>query len=659
MGALMTSSASPGSISNRPTNVQAERSAPIAHLPGLDGVRGLAVIGVLLFHGGFVWAKGGFLGVSTFFTLSGFLITNLLVREFEGSSSLDLVRFWGRRLRRLMPAALAAIALIGLVWWRIGTPEQLGSLRFDMLSSLGYVANWRLWTSGISYGSLFSQPTPFQHFWSLAIEEQFYLVFPIVVLACMRIGSRRLLTWVCAICAVISITLMWLQRSDFDRIYYGTDTRVAELLFGVMLALWWSQRDRSAAKRSSSQRIWDVVGVAALIGILAAWYTTDEMSPKLAMGGLPVYAALSTILIYTATRPGLVSRLFSNSVLRWAGLLSYGLYLYHWPIFLVLSDDRTGLSTTPLFVLRMAVTIGLSVLSYFFLEMPIRRRTFLTTSRSAATAAFAGTFAVVLCAFVVTQHTPKSSVPYANMEVGQLGHVLVDLNPKESARPNGATPATVWIIGDSGGLDASPALAAAMEATGSTRFIFGSGPGFGLTVGIDWRKDFQEVIERDRPDVAVFMAGGWDAKFLIKNGKAEYETIVDEAISLLTDNGVKVLLLPILPGGRFDVSTTNQIFAEVAARHPGMVDNPSIDSAFAAPDGSIPRYWIDEKGTVHLLRKADGWHLCQEGARNLASLIVERLTELGWSTPVIGDWEDGSWQQAFQFDDPVGACDGI
>jgi len=655
----MTVSASPGSNAIEASSVRAERSAPIAHLPGLDGVRGLAVIGVLLFHGGFVWAKGGFLGVSTFFTLSGFLITNLLVREFEGSSSLNLFRFWGRRLRRLMPAALAAIALIGLVWWRVGTPEQLGSLRIDMLSSLGYVANWRLWTSGVSYGSLFSQPTPFQHFWSLAIEEQFYLVFPLIVLACMRIGGRRLLTWVCAVAAIASIALMWLQRADFDRIYYGTDTRVAELLFGVLLALWWSRRDRITTNRTSAQPAWDIVGVAATIGILGAWFTVNEMSPKLAMGGFPIYAALSTLLIYTATRPGLVSRIFSNSALRWAGLLSYGLYLYHWPIFLFLSQDRTGLSTAPLFILRMAVTLGLSLLSYFFLEMPIRRRTLLATTRSATTAGFAGVTIVALCAFAVTLHTPKSSVPYANMKVTGFGHTLAELNPTKRPKPSTTEPSTVWIIGDSGGMDLSPALAAAMEATGSTRFVFGAGPGFGLTVGIDWRKDFREEIERDHPDVAVVMVGGWDTKFLIKNGKAEYEKVVDEMISLLTDNGIKVLLLPIMPGGKFDVTTTNKIFAEVAARHPGMVDNPSVDSALTAPDGSTPRYWIDTDGTVHLLRKADGWHLCQEGARNLASLIVTRLTELGWSTPVISEWEDGAWQQAFQYNDPVGVCDGI
>src|SRR4051794_29047202 len=148
------------------------------HLPGLDGLRGLAVIGVLLFHGGFAWAEGGFLGVSTFFTLSGFLITNLLVREYDRSSAIALGQFWVRRFRRLLPAALIAIAMIGLLWWRLGSPEQLADLRGDMLAAIAYVANWRFYSAGTSYADLFSAPSPLQHFWSLAIEEQFYLFFP-------------------------------------------------------------------------------------------------------------------------------------------------------------------------------------------------------------------------------------------------------------------------------------------------------------------------------------------------------------------------------------------------------------------------------------------------------------------------------------------------
>jgi len=635
------------------------RSAALPHLPALDGVRGLAVVGVLLFHGGFTWAKGGFLGVSTFFTLSGFLITNLLVREFEGSQSIDLWRFWGRRLRRLMPAALAAIAMIGIVWWRIGSPEQLASIRGDMLSSLGYVANWRLWTSGVSYGDLFSDPTPFQHFWSLAIEEQFYLVFPIVALVLMRFGGRRLLAGACFAVAALSMALMWLQRSDFDRVYYGTDTRVAELLFGVLLALWWSSRSRTTSEPTNRETYFDLLGVGALLAILAAWFTVGEASPGLAQGGLPVYAALSTVAIYVGTRAGRFSKLFSTAGMRWAGLLSYGLYLYHWPVFLVLSEYRTGLSLAPLFVLRMAVTIAIALVSYFILEMPVRRGTLFRTTKTAGSAALAGVGGVVACAFLISLHPPMSSVPYANMSLDQIGNRLESLNPTVTQGAAAPPAPTVWIIGDSGGMDVSPALAAAMEASGASDFVFGAGPGFGLSTGVDWRTDWSNAISEFRPDLVVMMFGSWDLPFIRENGEAAYADLVDDAVSLLVDNGIRVMLLPVMPGGKLDVSAIDRVFATVAARHPGMVDNPSITSAFTAPDGSTPRYWVGDDGTVHLLRKTDDWHLCQEGAANLTDVIVNRAVSLGWSTPTVTDWKSGPWRQAWQFDDPVGVCDGI
>ena len=643
-----------------PETVFSERSAPLPHLPALDGIRGLAVIGVLLFHGGFTWAKGGFLGVSTFFTLSGFLITNLLVREFEGSHSIDLLRFWARRLRRLMPAALAAIGLIGLIWWRIGSAEQLASLRGDMLSSLGYVANWRLWTTDVSYGSLFSEPTPFQHFWSLAIEEQFYVIFPIVALVLLRMGGRRLLTVACGVVAAVSITLMWLQRSDFDRVYYGTDTRVAELLFGVLLAIWWSGRARNTTTPTRNEPMFDFIGIAAVVAVLTAWFTTSETSAGLAKGGFPAYAVLSTIVIYAGTRAGIFSRIFATSGMRWAGLLSYGLYLYHWPVFLVLSEERTGLALAPLFIVRMMATIAIALLSYFFLEMPVRRGTLFETSRRAGSAALAGIAAVTVLAFAVTLQTPTSTVPYANMRVDQIGNQLEQLAPESPVDFSSAPPSRLWIIGDSGAMDASPALAAAAEATGATSIVFGAGPGFGLTTVANWRSDWPQTISDVEPNLAIMLFGGWDLNFVEANGEAAYETIVDEAVTLLTSKGIRVMLLPVMPGGRKDASAIDRVFANVAARHPEMVTNPSIAAAFTAPDGSTPRYWVGEDGTVHLLRKKDNWHLCQEGAANLTELVLEHAERLGWApSPNNSDWKGGAWRQAWQFNEPPGVCDGI
>jgi peptidoglycan/LPS O-acetylase OafA/YrhL len=517
-----------------------------------------------------------------------------------------------------------------------------------------------LWTTDVSYGSLFSEPTPFQHFWSLAIEEQFYVIFPIVALVLLGIGGRRLLAVVCGAIAAGSIALMWLQRSDFDRVYYGTDTRVAELLFGVLLALWWSGRARNTTTRTHNEPLFDFIGIAAVTAVLTAWFTIGEASDGLAKGGFPAYAALSTIAIYVGTRAGLFSRIFATSGMRWAGLLSYGLYLYHWPVFLVLSEERTGLALAPLFIVRMMATLAIALLSYFFLEMPVRRGTLFATSRKAGSAALAAIAGVVVLAFAFTLQTPTSTVPYANMRVDQLGSRLEQLLPQSAYDANSPPPPRLWILGDSGAMDASPALAAAAEATGASSIVFGAGPGFGLTNGFDWRPDWSNTISEFKPNLAILLFGGWDLAFIRESGEVAYEAVVEEAITLLTSNGIHVMLLPVLPGAREDASAVDRVFANVAARHSGMVTNPSIAAALTAPDGSTPRYWVDEDGTLHLLRKKDNWHLCQEGAANLTNLVFAHAERLGWApTPTNSDWKGGPWRQAWQFNDPPGACDGI
>jgi hypothetical protein len=452
---------------------------------------------------------------------------------------------------------------------------------------------------------------------------------------------------------------MWLQRADFDRIYYGTDTRVAELLFGVLLAIWWSGRERNTTSRSRREPLFDVAALLAFAAILVAWHSVNEASPQLAKGGFPLYAVMSTILIYVCTRAGWTSRLMSNTFLRWAGLTSYGLYLYHWPVFILLSPERTGISLAPLFVIRMAVTIALALASYYLLEMPVRRGTLFKTTKTAGTAALLGIFSVALCAFAVTLDPPKSTIPYANMKVSDIGIRTETLTPTKTPS-TGQPAAKVWIIGDSGAMDVTPALAAAMEATGATQFTFGAGPGFGLTTVANWRSDWTQTISDDQPNLAIMMFGGWDLNFVTANSEAAYETVVDEAVTLLTSNGIRVMLLPVMPGGRKDASAIDRVFANVAARHPDMVTNPSITDAFTAPDGSTPRYWIGDDGTVHLLRKKDNWHLCQEGAANLTDLVLAHAERLGWApAPTNSDWKGGPWRQAWQFNDPPGVCDGI
>jgi peptidoglycan/LPS O-acetylase OafA/YrhL/lysophospholipase L1-like esterase len=651
------------------------------HLPGLDGLRGLAVIGVLLFHGGFTWARGGYLGVSTFFTLSGFLITNLLVREFDVRGTIALGRFWVRRFRRLLPAALVAIGVVGLVWWRVGSPEQLADLRGDMLGSLAYMANWRFLTAGTSYADLFSAPSPLQHFWSLAIEEQFYLFFPPIAWGLMKVGGRRLLTAALVVGLVASVGIELALHHQFDRVYYGTDTRAAELLFGCLLAVWWSGRRGPAASatteaqavgatdleaRASLDRtvtaIADVAGAVALAAMFWAWWRVPQSSSRLVDGGLPLYAMCTTVIIYAATRGGLVSRALSIPALRWAGLISYGLYLYHWPIFLLLDEDRTGLSTLPLFVVRMAVTIAIAVASYFLLEQPIRRGTMIRTGRQLLVAGVAGALVVATTAFLVTLDPPRSTIAFGNAEIGDVDPSVVTTPPSggSTVAPTAQTASTVMILGDSGMVSMMPGLTAALQSTGTSSVIEAAGPGFGLSGPFSWREDWAQTIADQDPDVVVMMLGGWDGKFVRENGVDAYRAIVDEAVGVLTAGGAKILWLPVMPGGKStppEMVPVNEVFAELPARYPGVVANPTVGGVLADANGEYPKYLQNDDGSWLVLRGADGWHLCQDGAERMSQAIVDALVQMGWSSPATPGWQTGSWRQLAQYDDPPGSCD--
>lgn len=383
----------------------------LAHIPALDGLRGLAVAGVLLFHGGFGWAAGGFLGVSTFFTLSGFLITSLLLVERESTGGVDLLRFWSRRLRRLLPAALLCLAGIAVYGVLLAEGHQAERLSGDALSALGYVANWRFVIGDHSYAALFSDPSPVQHFWSLAIEEQFYLLYPIVAAGALALvgGSRRRYAVLLGALAVASSALMWVlytPGTDPSRVYYGTDTRAAELLIGALLATFVAGRPGPSSL--GARRTLATAGALGLAALVAAWLALDQADALLYRGGLPVHALLTAVVIAAVTQPGPATRVLSLRPLCALGLVSYGAYLYHWPIFLWLSPDRTGLDGAALFAVRLATTVALAVLSYRYVEVPIRRGRRLTGWRPALLAPLgAATVAVALVASPMGTDAPR------------------------------------------------------------------------------------------------------------------------------------------------------------------------------------------------------------------------------------------------------------
>ncbi len=643
-------------------NAEARAATRLTHLPGLDGLRGLAVIGVLLFHGGFTTFKGGFLGVSIFFTLSGFLITSLLLREHQAHGTISLRAFWARRFRRLMPAALAGLLVACAYGAVFASPEQLVTLRTDVLAALAYVANWRFVLADKRYADLFAAPSPVQHFWSLAIEEQFYVVYPVLVYGCLRLGGRRALTAVLGALAVVSVVLSFALSGNFDRVYYGTDTRAFELLVGALFALWWSAPEAGGPVRLP-RPVREALGVAALAASLAAWTIVDQTASYLPKGGFAVQACVTAALLVAVTSPTFVARALGWSPLRAVGLVSYGLYVYHWPVFLALDAERTGLGKYPLFGVRMLVTVAAALASYVLIEQPIRRGR-VWRAPALRLAAPGAVLAVLIAAVVVTWDPPASTVAYANANPDAFTPRVVVISPPAGAPTTTAgaidtppAPRSIVILGDSSMSDLQPALGAAYVATGTTRVVYAASPGFGLTRDIDWRTQWTRLVDENRPDLVFVMIGGWDIPWMAKNGVPAYAAVVDEAIGVLTAKGAKVQWLAMLPGGATADRPVDPVYEAAAARHPGSVGYVDPERVLRTGAGQVYARVLDEGGVRLLVRKPDSWHLCPAGAIRVTGAIMAHVAAVGWAAPAVGGWEQGTWRNEEAYRDPVGGCD--
>jgi peptidoglycan/LPS O-acetylase OafA/YrhL len=375
-------------------------------MPGLDGLRALAVIAVLLYHAGISWLPGGFLGVEVFFVLSGYLITALLLAEWRTKGSVDVKAFWMRRARRLLPA-LYLLIVATLAYAVVFLPGEVAGLRNDALAAFGYVTNWYLVLGHESYFEAVGRPSLLKHLWSLAVEEQFYLVWPLVFWLGVSFGATRWRTrrvlMVALGGAAISVALMaalFVPGADPSRLYYGTDTRAAGLLIGAALAIVWTPELRQTRSRGRScptvrgfkrdraqgrfQRRWrwtvptllDALGLAALGTLIFLCLRLGEFDAPLYRGGLAAVslatAALIMAISYPQTRLG--SALLGHRPLRWIGERSYGIYLWHWPVYMVTRPQLdVPFDGILLLALRLVATVLLADLSYRYVEMPIRR----------------------------------------------------------------------------------------------------------------------------------------------------------------------------------------------------------------------------------------------------------------------------------------------
>jgi peptidoglycan/LPS O-acetylase OafA/YrhL len=354
--------------------LEVARRHSLAHVPALDGLRGLALLGVLLFHANGALV-GGYLGVDLFFVLSGYLITSILLAEHQATGRIELGAFWVRRARRLFPALLSLMPAIALYARFCGTPADLVRLRGDALATLAYVANWRAIVSHASYWALFAAPSPLEHTWSLSIEEQFYVVWPLVVVALLRRGARRRVLVASLALAAVSaaLTLSLYDPANTSRVYFGTDTRAAGILVGSALA---ALLPMLPIPSQAMARAVDALGVVAAVVLGVAWCTLNGESPRLYHGGLWLteLAALALIVACVQAPHGLVARALRIKPLTVLGTISYGVYLWHWPINVFLTEPRTHLHGPLLQLARIAVALGVAAVSYRLLERPIQLR---------------------------------------------------------------------------------------------------------------------------------------------------------------------------------------------------------------------------------------------------------------------------------------------
>ena len=616
------------------------RAGEMGYLPGLDGLRAIAIIGVLLYHAGIDWIPGGFLGVDVFFVLSGFLITSLILEEYDRSGRVDFKKFYLGRARRLLPAVVLLLVVVGaavLVVYQ----DALSAFREDALATIFYVNNWWYVLADQSYFEATGRPPLLKHLWSLSVEEQFYLIWPAIALFLVRRGGRPLVRRIALVASLLStVWMLYLAirsgyplDADPSRAYFGTDSHSMGLLVGAALATVWRPGRLPSSVDHVHRGLITGIGVVTLLVVLSFFAFVGEFTPWLYRGGFLALAAFTAVLIAAVTHPASpLGPLLGIGVLRYLGRRSYGIYLWHWPIFMV---TRPGIdvpwSEPVTFAVRITATLLIAEVSYRLVEMPIRRGAIgrawrgikagsIAGFRLAATLAVAAvatiSIATVAVALVANPGAGRDAVAPDVAEALGLaddGPLAVSIDD-ESAEPTSPSPSPPEPAGDSSEESDAPTIEEIRAENGPVSVL-------GDSVVLGARNAITEAIPGAKVDAEVSrMPGAFTGRVKKLNRRDKLanvvvlhpatngvitEEILRNTLDPLTDYEKVVVVNASAP--RTWIKPNNKIITRVTKDYPNVV----VADWASTADGK-PGYFV-----------SDGVHLTKKGAAAFADLIKE------------------------------------
>lgn len=629
-----------------------------AHNPALDGLRGVAVLVVVLYHTGLL--GGGWIGVEIFFVLSGYLITSLLTIEMDGTGRVDLVAFWRRRARRLLPGLFLVLVIVAVYVRFISDPTAYRSIRRDVWGALTYSSNWLSIYGGGGYWKHFSAPSPLNHMWSLAVEEQFYLIYPLAATVLLRRSVRR---WALPMLAIAALTWqLWMSyHSSLDRFYLGSDTRAFGIVLGACVAIIGSPRIRRWARQAAP------VSVAALA--VAAWRfngtSNDTFHGPFQL--VPIATCVAILGICDIGR-GPVAKLFSMGWLTALGRWSYGIYLVHWPIAEALRE-RYHWSRWPVTIVVVPVSVGLAAVSFFVIESPIRRRGLravgmpfipiiaaLIFAAVAVGATLVGAKSTLSVAAIAAAPVPVVAEPLPErIPAASVGTLPLSAAPIGiTARPAGR-PYRIFLVGDSVGdslkipLDAlSPTLGiqvfsrAAPSCSYDQTRTYGS-PQFTedqscVDIVHNWATDVASF----RPDLVLFVYGSWSGWTYEDQFRTQCDSVMAAHVDDLYSKAIAAL----------GSSGAPVYFVAPSYWRVGAVD-PELDKAYDCLRNVMSGFVDDHRTTTALIDahafvcdgpncdavaggqpvRADGLHYSGPGAETVAVDIFRAAIE-----PPLGGW---------------------